>query len=320
MLAAGGRLTILACFAVCRPARRILTRCAAPGAGGLASSDSAPLEPRDAAAPAPKKRRRRKAPLELAPPDGWRSTWDLIEELRADRSAVVDRMGSEAIAAASAPGADRAYETLISLMLSSQTRDTVNIETMRRLRAHGCTVPNVLATPEAELGALIKGVSFHNTKAAHILRSTRLIADEHGGAVPDTLDGLLALPGVGPKMALLVLQVAFGRVEGISVDTHVHRIANQLAWTGETSTKTPEHTRAALEAWMPREVWADVNLVLVGLGQEVQTERHKLLSKCCGCSRPEDALRLAAVLGLDVRKELEKAGLGVPAFVVDESL
>jgi endonuclease-3 len=266
------------------------------------------------------KKRKSKAPLVIPEPEGWRQRWDLITELRRDRTAVVDQMGSEAIAASSAPGADRAYETLVSLMLSSQTKDTVNMATMKKLRDHGCTVQKILQTPDERLDELIHAVGFHNTKTKHIKQATQMISDNNAGKIPDTMDGLLALPGVGPKMALIILRVVFGKVEGISVDTHVHRIANQLAWTGETSTKTPEHTRAALEAWMPREVWEDVNLVLVGLGQEVQTEKAKLLSKCCGCSRPADALRLAALLGIKVQKELKKAGLDVPSLVVDEDL
>ena len=122
--------------------------------------------------------------------------------------------------------------------------------------------------------------------------------------------------------AIIVMRVAFGEVVGISVDTHVHRIANQLGWAarGGAASKTPEKTRAALEAWMPREVWEDVNLILVGLGQEVQTEKAKLLSKCCECSRPADALRLAALLGIKVQKELKKSGLDIPSCVVDEEL
>lgn len=110
------------------------------------------------------------------------------------------------------------------------------------------------------------------------------------------------------------------QVVGISVDTHVHRISNQLGWAGRGGSKTPEQTRKVLEAWMPQEVWADVNLLLVGLGQEVQTEKAKLLGKCLECSDPPRALRLASSLGLHVSKELDKAKLKAPADVLDEGL
>ena len=100
------------------------------------------------------------------------------------------------------------------------------------------------------------------------------------------------------------MRVAFGEVVGISVDTHVHRIANQLGWAarGGAASKTPEKTRAALEAWMPREVWGEVNLLLVGFGQEIQTEKPKLLRKALGCSDPVAARALLARCGMDVEK------------------
>jgi len=259
--------------------------------------------------PSPASARQAKTPLLLNPPDGWRPTYDLITKLRADRTAVVDRMGSEAIADDVPDGtttAQRDYQTLISLMLSSQTKDTVNAATMVKLRAHGLSVENILATPDDVLDGLIRAVGFHNNKVKFIKGATQIIADQHDGRIPDTMDGLLALPGVGPKMALIVLRVAFGKVEGISVDTHVHRIANQLGWTGEAPTKTPEKTRAALEAWMPSDIWPDVNLLLVGFGQEIQTERAKLLRKCLACSDREAALELVGRCGLDVERELAK--------------
>ena len=108
--------------------------------------------------------------LELAPPKGWRLTYDLITELRADRSAVVDTMGSEALAEGAGSGtsvAERDYHTLVSLMLSSQTKDTVNAATMIKLREHGLTVDNILATDDATLDELIHAVGFHNNKVFH---------------------------------------------------------------------------------------------------------------------------------------------------------
>ena len=92
----------------------------------------------------------------------------------------------------------------------------------------------------------------------------------------------------------------------------VHRICNQLGWVGKGGTKQPEQTRKAIESWMPRDVWPEVNLVLVGLGQEVQTEKAKLLRKCLACSDPPRALQLAKVLGIDVKKEAAKADLVLP--------
>lgn len=230
-------------------------------------------------------------------------------------------MGSEAIAA-QASAADRAYQTLVSLMLSSQTKDTVNLTTMQKLRAHpdGLSVQSVLSWPDETLHEMIKQVGFHNNKVKYIKEATRIVAEKHAGRVPSSFDELLELPGVGPKMAIILLRVVYDQVVGISVDTHVHRISNQLGWAGRGGSKTPEQTRKVLEAWMPQEVWADVNLLLVGLGQEVQTEKAKLLGKCLECSDPPRALRLASSLGLHVSKELDKAKLKAPADVLDEGL
>lgn len=249
--------------------------------------------------------RGRKRALEVAEPPGWRRQFDMIKELRKDRTAVVDSMGAEQ-AAAGAADADRPYHTLISLMISSQTKDTVNAQTMRKLRAHGLSVENILATPDEILNELIREVGFHNNKTRYIKETTRIIAADHGGRVPDTMEALLALPGVGPKMALILLHVAFGQCVGISVDTHVHRIANQLQWTGAEPTRAPEKTREALEAWMPRDVWPEVNVLLVGFGQEIQADRQKLLGKCLAASDPEYALDLVRTCGLKVEAELVK--------------
>lgn len=93
-----------------------------------------------------------------------------------------------------------------------------------------------------------------------------VIRDEWKGDIPDTIPGLTSLPGVGPKMAYLCLSAAWDRTEGIGVDVHVHRITNLWGWH---STNTPERTRAALESWLPRDRWRDINHMLVGLGQTV---------------------------------------------------
>mmetsp|Transcript_48546 Transcript_48546/g.82870 ORF Transcript_48546/g.82870 Transcript_48546/m.82870 type:complete len:293 (+) Transcript_48546:1-879(+) len=245
-------------------------------------------------------------------PADFTSTLDLIIELRQDRTAVVDRMGSETMHdAAYQVGADEAtaaYQVLVSLMMSSQTKDVVNFEVMKKLRAHGLSVDNILATSEPNLNALIKQVGFHNVKTRNILAATAILREKHRGQVPDTMGGLLELPGVGPKMALIFLNVVHGKVEGISVDTHVHRITRQLGWASEEA-KRPEQTRKQLEALLPKELWREMNVLLVGLGQETQTEMPKLLGKCLSCSRPEGAFQLLVRLGVNVEKQLVKAGL-----------
>ena len=114
---------------------------------------------------------------------------------------------------------------------------------------------------------------------AHLLTSPRrryikqaavILRDQHGGDIPDTIEGLTALPGVGPKMAHLCMSAEHGwnRVEGIGVDVHVHRITNLWGWQAPPS-KNPEETRLALQAWLPRDRWKEINWLLVGFGQKV---------------------------------------------------
>lgn len=245
-------------------------------------------------------------------PPGWQPTYALIKELRRDRSAPVDLFGAEVLPEKSVSAEVRRFQTLIALMLSSQTTDEVVGATMVRLQAHGCSLDAFLATSDEKLHALLRGppsVGFHNNKTKFIAKACVLLRDNHGGRVPDTLEGLVSLPGVGPKMAHIVLNVAFGKVHGIGVDTHVHRICNQLHWV---KSKQPEQTRKQLEGWLPRPLWGEINLLMVGLGQEIQKHKAKLLRKVLSCSDPKRAVKLVKTLGLDVTKTAMEAELELP--------
>ena len=100
----------------------------------------------------------------------------------------------------------------------------------------------------------------------YIKKAAEILRDEWNGDIPDTIEGLTALPGVGPKMAYLCLSVAWDRTEGIGVDVHVHRITNLWGWN---KTKNPEETRLALQSWLPKDRWREINFLLVGFGQTV---------------------------------------------------
>mmetsp|Transcript_3667 Transcript_3667/g.11211 ORF Transcript_3667/g.11211 Transcript_3667/m.11211 type:complete len:283 (-) Transcript_3667:3-851(-) len=269
------------------------------------------------AAPPSAKRAKATTPVVTMPP-GFKDEWRLIKELRKDRTAVVDTMGCERLADPHASEKDRRYHVLVSLMLSSQTKDTVNAAVMGALKARGLSVKRILdETSEDEFHELIKPVGFHNVKTKNIRKATQILRDQYDEEVPSTMEALLALPGVGPKMALLVLKCAFDITAGISVDTHVHRISNQLGWTGGAPTldkaafpcKDPEKTRKALEQWVPRDDWGDVNWLLVGLGQEVQTEKPKLLRKALDSSDPAYAVAFLGRIGMDTAKVAKAEGL-----------
>lgn len=117
------------------------------------------------------------------------------------------------------------------------------------------------------------------TKAKHIKLSTQILIDQYDSDIPNSIEGLLKLPGVGKKMAFLAMNSAWNEVVGIGVDTHVHRISNWLKWVPK-STKTPEDTRVALEKWLPQELWDEVNHLMVGFGQTVC---HAVRPKCDIC-------------------------------------
>ncbi|KAK2068402.1 hypothetical protein P8C59_003041 [Phyllachora maydis] len=220
-------------------------------------------------------------------PAGWEAIYATVRAMRlspggAASCAPVDTMGCERLAgpAATTSARDRRFQTLVALMLSSQTRDAVNAAAMARLHgelppaapgaAPGLCLENVLAVDDAVLNELIGKVGFHNVKTKHIKQTAALLRDRHGGDIPDTVAGLTGLPGVGPKMAYLCVaaEAGWGRVEGIGVDVHVHRITNLWGWQ-RPATRTPEQTRRALEAWLPRDRWGEINALLVGLGQTV---------------------------------------------------
>lgn len=88
-------------------------------------------------------------------------------------------------------------------------------------------------------------------KADYIKDATKICAEKYNGDIPPTVEELVKLPGVGPKMAHITMNVAWGQVTGIGVDTHVHRISNRLGWM-KKPTKVPEETRLAVESWLPR--------------------------------------------------------------------
>ena len=177
-------------------------------------------------------------------------------------------------------------------MLSSQTKDTSTAVAIKNLRTSlpppGFNVEGVLAVSAPLLNELIHPVGFHNNKTKFIKATVEILRDKFHGDIPSDAEGLMSLPGVGPKMAYLCMSAAWGRTEGIGVDVHVHRITNLWGWHDYThrrtgneppdkkmplsnlkSTKTPEQTRLSLESWLPKELWHEINHMLVGLGQTV---------------------------------------------------
>lgn len=201
-------------------------------------------------------------------PARWQEHLANIRSMRQAADAPVDTVGCHMLADRSAPAAVQRFQTLVALMLSSQTNDNTTAGAMRRLKEHGLTVSSLSATPLADIEQLIHPVGFYKRKAQYLQRSCAILQQEYGDDIPSSLEGLLKLPGVGQKMANLCMQAAWGETVGIGVDLHVHRIANRLGWV-RRPTKQPNSTKEALEEWLPHELWSDINHLLVGFGQTV---------------------------------------------------
>jgi endonuclease-3 len=134
------------------------------------------------------------------------------------------------------------FRVLISCLISLRTKDEVTDLASNRLFAQADTPAKMLKLHESKIAELIFPAGFYRTKAKRILEVSHALMNNHAGRVPDSLEELLTLKGVGRKTANLVLTVAYGK-PGICVDTHVHRISNRLGWV---KTKTPVQTEMAL--------------------------------------------------------------------------
>lgn len=189
--------------------------------------------------------------------------FSLISEWRDSNVAPVDTMGCDALAEKKDLKRFR-FQTLIALILSSQTKDQTVAEAMRKLQQHDLSVDGVLKMNKDILHECISKVGFHNRKLGYILETCQIIVDRYDGDIPKDINDLMKLPGVGPKMAYLTMQVAWNEIIGIGVDTHVHRISNRIGWV---KTRTPEESRLELEDWLPKSHWAKINHLLVGFGQ-----------------------------------------------------
>eukprot|EP00897_Mesotaenium_endlicherianum_P008075 jgi/Mesen1/7296/ME000373S06361 len=204
--------------------------------------------------------------------------------MRAAKDAPVDLFGTRQLVDAGAEREVQEFHALVAAMISSQTRDQVTAAAMHRLRAlpGGLTVRQVAdpACTLATLEDLLRPVGFYRQKAKQLKGiAAQLSQHPHNGRVPDRLDELVKFPGVGPKVALLVLLVAFDRKEeGMIVDTHVRRVCGRLGWVPPGT--AVEHVRTAVQSWLPKPLWAEVSLLLVGFGQQVC---QPLRPKCSEC-------------------------------------
>ena len=170
-----------------------------------------------------------------------------------------------------------AYQLLIAVILSAQTTDVgVNKATPALFERY--PTPAALAeADQLEVEEYVRTLGFYHQKAKNIIRTCQIIVAEFEGEVPDTMEGLTSLPGVARKTANIVLGEAFGKVEGIAVDTHVFRLAHRFGLTAEHDQDKVERDLMAI---FPPDHWHRVNYDLINHGRAICTAKRPACGAC----------------------------------------
>jgi endonuclease III len=172
---------------------------------------------------------------------------------------------------------DTPYHLLIAVILSAQTTD-VGVNKVTPVLFERFPEPEDLAGADpAEVEELIRPTGFFRNKTKSIMGAARMIVAEYGGEVPDTMEGLISLPGVARKTANIVISNAFGKVEGIAVDTHVFRLAHRFGLSGE---KDPDKVERDLMGVFPHDEWFHVNYRFIDHGRAICTAKRPACGIC----------------------------------------
>ncbi|MGL4670497.1 MAG: endonuclease III domain-containing protein [Methanobacteriaceae archaeon] len=168
------------------------------------------------------------------------------------------------------------YRVLVRTILSQRTRDPNTDKATATLFSKYKTMEEIANAPTEDVEKLIKSAGFYRVKSRRVQEVSQILIDQFGGIVPNNINELLELPGVGRKTANCVLVFAFQK-PAIPVDTHVHRISNR--W-GLANTKSPEDTEQVLLKEIPKEDWIDLNDLMVQFGQDICRPIHPQCEKC----------------------------------------
>ncbi len=168
-------------------------------------------------------------------------------------------------------------ELVVGTALSAQCTDERVNRVTRELFKKYKTARDYAEADQATLEKEIYSTGFYRNKAKNLRGMGRVLVEEFGGEVPETLEGLLKLPGISNKTAYIVLAKAFGKMEGLAVDTHVFRLAPRLGWS---SAKTPEKMSRELAELFPREDYLDVNEYLITHGRAICSPRNPKCGEC----------------------------------------
>uniref|UniRef100_M1A6B1 DNA-(apurinic or apyrimidinic site) lyase n=1 Tax=Solanum tuberosum TaxID=4113 RepID=M1A6B1_SOLTU len=173
----------------------------------------------------------------IQPPANWERVIEGIRSMRLSEHAPVDSIDPDEGVTSLQPK-ERRFAVLVGSLLSSQTKGHVTHEANQRLLENGLLSADTMdKADEATIKSLIYPVGFYTRKAQHLKQVAKICVSKYDGDIPSTVDDLLLLPGVGPKIAHLVMIMAWNKVEGICVDTHVHRVSNRLGWVSRPGTK-----------------------------------------------------------------------------------
>jgi endonuclease-3 len=170
---------------------------------------------------------------------------------------------------------------LVATVLSAQSTDVRVNQVTPHLFARWPGPSDLAEASLPEIEEMIRSIGMYRQKSASLRATAGIVATEHGGMVPNELDALVALPGVGLKTAKVVLGVGFGIAAGVTVDTHVRRLARRL---GLTSLEDPEKIATELEGLLPQEEWITFSTRLILHGRRVCSARSP---RCDGCALSE---------------------------------
>ncbi len=168
------------------------------------------------------------------------------------------------------------FKVLITTILSARTKDETTSKAAKKLFIKIKKIKDLEKFTQKEIEKLIYPVGFYKTKAKHLKQLPIVLKQEFNNKIPETINELIKLPGVGRKTANLVVTIAFNK-QGICVDTHVHRIINRF---GYINTKTPLETEIKLREKLPKKYWKPINSIIVAFGQNLCTPISPHCSEC----------------------------------------
>jgi len=245
--------------------------------GGDADKDSPPVPRADSRAAGETARRIETEPLKRDSADGSATMGTPLPSRAEQAEEVVERLWEEYPDATISLNFSDRLELLVAVVLSAQcTDERVNQETEDLFEKYQSAEDYAEADVD-ELSEDIGSITYHNSKADYLKTSGRIIADEHDGEVPDTMDELTDLKGVGRKTANVILQHGYDLVEGIVVDTHVQRLSRRL---GITEEERPEAIEEDLLPVVPEDEWKWYTHLLISHGRAVCTARNPDCGEC----------------------------------------